>query len=232
MGHVCNSARLEGYFAAYTTSAQFAWMGRYPWQLIRYDKGEYLCRSQEPVDHLILLFEGTVMVSLTTPHGRTHLLTYCRPPSLVCGDVEVALGNTLATADLRAHNGPIWCAAIPLAQYRQALLCDLDFLRYGFRRLAREMVKDSIYASNNLLFPLEDRLAAYILETAPGGVFQENLTRTAELLGVSYRQLSRVLKSFLESGWLEKTKRGWHIIDRPALSAQGAAILPLDVPDV
>lgn len=192
--------------------AELPWLERYPWQLLRYDNREYLCRYREPVPYLLFLLKGRVSVSITPPHGRTHIISYCPEGSLVCGDVEVALGNTCATADLRAEEGTALCAGISIAAHRQPLLTDLDFLQCALRRLSREMVRDSMYTAHNLLYPLEDRLGAYLFRSARDGVFRGNLTRTAELLGVSYRQLSRIMRAFTERGWLEKESGGWRIL--------------------
>lgn len=203
---------LDGYFSALSLYTSMPWLSRYPWVLLRWRRGEYLCRYGGSVPRLLILLSGKVAVSISPPHGRTHLITYCTPGSLICGDVETVLGNTQATADLRAEEEDAWCASIPIAAHREALMNDLDFLRCAVRRLAREMVKDSLYAANNLLFPVEERLGAYLANTAQNGVFQGNLTRLSELFGVSYRQVSRVMKSFLERGWLERCADGWHIL--------------------
>lgn len=208
---------------------EYPWLSRYPWELLRYQRGEYLCRYREPVPKLLFLLEGRVTVSLTPPHGRTHIITYCQSGTLICGDVEVALGNTHATADLRAEGGDALCAGCSISRHREDLLRDLDFLQCCVRRLSREMIKDSVYAANNLLFPLDQRLAAYIVGAASGGLFQANLTRTAELLGVSYRQLSRVMRGFTEQGLLEKGPEGWRILDREGMAALGADIEPLEL---
>lgn len=222
-----DEALLRRYLASF--DGEYPWLSRYSWQLLRYQKGEYLCRYREPVPQLLFLLEGRVTVSLTPPHGRTHIITYCQSGSLICGDVEVALGNTHATADLRADGGDVLCAGGSIPRQREALLSDLDFLRCCVRRLSREMLKDSIYSANNLLFPLDQRLAAYIMGAAREGVFQANLTRTAELLGVSYRQLSRIMGRFAEQGLLEKTPAGWRLLDRKRLAALGADIEPLEL---
>lgn len=223
--------RLAGTFSALELETRLPWAARYPWRLLRFSRGEYLCRYGEPVPLLLLLLEGRVSVSLTPGHGRTHLVTWCASGDLICGDVETALDSALATADLRAEEGEVLCAGISIGEHRAALMDDADFLRYAVRRLAREMIKDSVYAANNLLFPLEDRLSAYLLGSAgPDGVFRGNLTRTAELLGVSYRQLSRVLRAFAAQGTLTKTPDGWRLADRAALERQAADILPLEIP--
>ena len=83
------------------------------------------------------------------------------------GDVEVVLGNIQATTDQRAQEDGALCAALPLAEYREALCSDLGFLRYASRRLARIVVMNTFRATNDLLLPLENRLAAYLL--SPGG---------------------------------------------------------------
>lgn len=225
---IADSATLEGYFSTLSLPQHLPWVGSYPWQLLRFHRGEYLCQFGAPVPLLLLLLEGSVSISLTPGHGRTRLITLCQPGTLICGDVEVAQDGALATADLRAVEGEALCAGISISQHREALMQDLDFLRYAVRRLSQEMVKDSIYAANNLLFPLEDRMAGYILDTAGAdGIFRANLTRTAELLGVSYRQLSRVLRSLSDQGRITRTRQGWQITDRPALERQSADILPL-----
>ena len=54
------------------------------------------------------------------------------------------------------------------------------------------------------------------------GVFQGNLTRTAELLGVSYRQLSRVMKVFSDRAWIEKDSGGWRILQPAPLERMAA----------
>ena len=212
MEQVQDPSRLADHFARHHMADRFPWLNRYPWSLLHSRKGESLCRYGGDVPRLLFLLEGRVAVSITPSHGRTHLITCYDPVALICGDVEVALGNTHATADLRAIDGEVWCAALPIAVYRERLMADPDFLRYTVQRLAREMVKDSIYATNNLLFPLEERLGAYLVNHAREGVFQGNLTRTAELLGVSYRQLSRVMKVFSDRAWIEKDSGGWRIL--------------------
>lgn len=212
----------DRYFKALGMAEVMPWLSRYPWRLLRFDRGGYLCRYGEPVPMLLLLLEGRVSVSITPPHGRTHIITYCQPGELICGDVEVALGNTQATADLRADGGDTLCAGIPIAAHRGALLEDVDFLRFALSRVSREMVKDSLYAANNLLFPVEERLGAYLINTAQEGIFRGNLTRLSELLGVSYRQISRVMKTFLDRGWLERTEDGWRILEQEPLKRMAA----------
>lgn len=198
--------------------AAHPWLGRYPWALCRYAKREYLCRYREGVERLIFLLEGKVSVSLTPPHGRTHIITWASTDDLICGDVEVALGNSLASADLRAEEEAL-CLTLPIAPHRDALRRDNDFLCFALARLSVQMVRQSVYTANNLLFPLENRMAAYLVNFVQENPFRINLTHTAELMGASYRQLSRVMREYRARGLLEKVGDQWHIRNRPALEA-------------
>ncbi|MFQ7853895.1 MAG: hypothetical protein ACLRIS_00830 [Flavonifractor plautii] len=104
----------------------------------------------------------------------------------------------------------------PMAEYREALCSDLGFLRYASRRLARIVVMNTFRATNDLLLPLENRLAAYLLSQAEDGWFHGTLTRTAETLSTSYRQLTRVMSRFAQAGYLRRTPRAgvWKIPTR------------------
>lgn len=205
--------------------SDYPWLGRYPWQLCRYAKREFLCRFREPVDRLIFLLEGRVSVSLTPPHGRTHIIIWAEVETLICGDVEVSLGNTQASADLRAEEEAL-CLTLPISPHREALRRDNDFLLYALTRLSNQMVLQSIYTANNLLFPLDARMAAYVLRYSDGDVFRTNLTRTAELMGVSYRQLSRVMHGFQARGLLRKEGQFWRITGQAELEALCADVEP------
>lgn len=215
------SAATEGRLAA--LRRDYPWLSGYPWQLCRYAKREYLCRFREPIYRLIFLLEGRVSISITPPHGRTHIIVYAGTDDLLCGDVEVALSNTVANADLRAETEAL-CLFLPIAPHLAALQRDRDFLFYALGRLSRQMVNESIYTANNLLFPLENRLAAYVLYYSEGNMFRANLTRIAELMGVSYRQLSRVMRGFIQEGLLVKAEGGWHITGREKLELLSADI--------
>lgn len=216
-----DSAAPKGRLAALRKA--YPWLCAYPWQLCRYARREYLCRFREPIDRLIFLLEGKVSISLTPPHGRTHIIVFASTNDLICGDVEVALGSAVASADLRAEEAAL-CLSLPIAPYRDALRRDNSFLLYALERLSDQMVRESVYTANNLLFPLESRMAAYILSCAENGVFSANLTHTAELLGASYRQLSRVMRGYLKAGLLRKEPGGWFISGRPGLERLAANI--------
>ena len=81
-------------------------------------------------------------------------------------------------------------------------------------------------SSNDLLLPLENRLAAYLLSQVEDGWFHGTLTRTAETLSTSYRQLTRVMSRFAQAGYLRRTPEGWRLEDPDALRALAESVEP------
>jgi len=72
----------------------------------------------------------------------------------------------------------------------------------------------------NLLYPLENRLASYIMATRGAGSrvqFDETLTEIAELLGASYRHLLRTINNLINKGILKKDNYRYEIIDEKML---------------
>jgi len=73
----------------------------------------------------------------------------------------------------------------------------------------------------NLLYPVENRLASYMMATRRNGnrvQFDETLTEIAELLGTSYRHLLRTINNLINKGILKKCKFGYEVIDEEMLS--------------
>ena len=71
----------------------------------------------------------------------------------------------------------------------------------------------------NILYPLENRLASYILAsyTNEDNNNTENLTQIAEFLGTSYRHLLRVVKEFELEKIIKRDNKKLVILDKDKL---------------
>ena len=116
-----------------------------------------------------------------------------------------------STPNRRENSSPVRC--------RSQLLSDPVFLRGLCIQLSRRLQTNTTFLCKNTAYPLENRLAAFILLTETGGIYREKHTEVSEYLGVSYRHLLYVLAGFVRNGILEKTKSGYRIIDRARLQA-------------
>jgi hypothetical protein len=87
--------------------------------------------------------------------------------------------------------------------------------------LGEKLIRLSKYSSINLLYPLENRLASYILADTSNTVnagkktitFEGNLSEVAELLGTSYRHLLRTLNNLCTQGLIRKNLLAYEILD-------------------
>ncbi len=113
-----------------------------------------------------------------------------------------------------------YCIGLSFKKVREKLLNDAKFLRFICSSLGNKMDTVSRNGSINLLYPLENRLASYIMATREEGnrvVFNETLTEIAELLGTSYRHLLRTINNLINREVLKKDNYGYEIINEEIL---------------
>lgn len=85
--------------------------------------------------------------------------------------------------------------------------------------MALKLASLSVSNSVNILYPLENRLASYILAsyTNEDSNNTENLTQIAEFLGTSYRHLLRVVKEFELEKIIKRDNKKLVILDKDKL---------------
>ena len=115
------------------------------------------------------------------------------------------------------------CVSINAEKHQQALLNDLKFLRFIGHWMARHIRESKTHRD-----PLEIRIAKFILQVEKNGLFQFNLSQCTDILETSYRHLLRVLKQLGECDILEKSDKGYVLIDKTRLEelARGELDLP------
>ncbi|MCT8975277.1 transcriptional regulator YeiL [Clostridium sp. CX1] len=187
-------------------------------ELFLFSKGDHVCREGESLRHLFFLVEGKAKVYSSLSNGKTILICFYNSGSII-GDVEF-MKLEPANSNFQVIEDS-YCIAISLERVREYLLDDTKFMQFMCRSLSEKLIRLSKSSSINLLYPLENRLASYILATATSTyinearamIFSENLTELANLLGTSYRHLLRTLKMLCKSEILEKKNTYFKIID-------------------
>lgn len=183
-------------------------------------KGAYVCEERMTPNRLYFLMDGRVKLSMIHQDGSVTLAQYFEAVT-VLGELEL-LGIRSQSQTIQAVQDAV-CVALPFDSCREVLLSDAVFLRNLSRFLAEKMLRsvDKLVATQS--YPLENRLAAYLLETEeargvmPGSWMRIRLTDLAQYLGCSYRHLSRVMGQFDAAGWIEKERVRLRITDRAAL---------------
>lgn len=178
-----------------------------------YQKGEYLFRQGEEIGCIYLLYKGEINVSVTANNGKTLLLSICKHPTIL-GDIEF-FTDGLATTSAQAMERSL-LFIIPFAQVRN-VEGNERFLSFLGLSLAKKLTRTAHNNTMNILNMADTKVSSYILLTNVDGRFQDNLTKVAELLGISYRHLLRTLETLCKEGILEKENHTFVVRDMDRL---------------
>ncbi len=188
-------------------------------ELIMFNRNEHICRRGEKIEYLFFLVEGKTKIYRDLNNGKSLLICF-NSPLVIMGDVEF-LEQDITDSNVQTIIES-YCIAINFNYIRKFALEDCEFLKLICKGLGNKLIRSTNNSSINLLYPLENRLASYILafldweESSDCGraIFEGNLTQTAELLGVSYRHLHRILNKFCEEKILVKNQGYYEILDK------------------
>lgn len=176
--------------------------------IVRFDSTESILREGESPGVLYYLMDGRAKLFLSHENGRISLINFLNAPCFIgemelLGAQETANGVTAIT--------PCTCYAINITGCKAQILNDT--LRYLCLFLSKKAIGNTYNYSRNQSYPLEVRLADFILLTSRNDLYREKHTEAAEFLGVTYRHLLYVLADFVKRGLLKKTKQGYSVQD-------------------
>lgn len=189
---------------------------------VTYRSGETILKEGMPIEHLLVVIDGTAKVCASAANGRDLLLCYYVSDGIL-GDVELMTGVYEATTTIIAITG-FQCIALPLRMYSSDLKDNTAFLNYAGKELALKLLHSSHNYICTALHSGEERLCAYILQASHSRVFSETLTDVACLIGISYRHLFRILNQLCDNGVLEKAANGYRIVDEDGLQKIAGAL--------
>ncbi|MCU9613437.1 transcriptional regulator YeiL [Caldibacillus lycopersici] len=173
-----------------------------------YERDEWIIQEDRRPNYLFYVIEGKAKIYVTYQNGKVSLLNFINADEYI-GEMEL-LNDVYYTKGIQASTKTI-CFAFPFHRYRDRLLEDAKFLRELTKFLSVKATNMAAKYSQSLAFPLENRLADFILQTADRGVYKEKHVTVCDYLGVSYRHLLHVLTQFCEKNYLEKEGRNYRI---------------------
>ena len=188
-------------------------------QLESLASGERLLSQGDDSQELFLLVEGKLKISMLSPEGKRLILAFKSPFDLV-GDIEYVqqcpLINTVeAVTETRVIR-------ISYKVLRKEMGGNAAWLQFLLETVTRKFEMKSYAMNFNLLYPVDVRLASYLLSMTPvqPKLDATSLVDMADLIGTSYRHLNRVLLQFQKAGWITKKRGKITILDRASLLAQ------------
>jgi len=183
--------------------------------LLRYESGEFIYLQGNTIKYLLLFLSGKAKVFFTSSNGKTLLMAYYTKIGLI-GDSELMADKEIATSSVQAISD-VTCIGILLQSYKKYLKNNLKFMNSVGIELANKLHNSTLSSTFNILHSLDIRLCAYIAMTNKNGYFKEKLTELSEIMGTSYRHLLRTLNRLCNDGLLEKTQKGYLILNKIAL---------------
>ena len=219
MKKINNPKLVDKYINKYNIDDIFSTSMKEHMELFHFKRNEYICKEDENIDYLFFFVEGKAKIYISLKNGKSLLINFYYP-FMVLGDLEL-INLTKATTNMEVIEDA-YCIGLPFKQVRDELLNDAKFLRFICSSLGNKMDTSSRNGTINLLYPLENRLASYMMATRGSGnriQFDETLTEIAELLGTSYRHLLRTINNLINKGILKKCEYGYEVIDEEMLSS-------------
>ena len=189
-------------------------------ELKRYDKGERLISADERVDGLYFLVGGRAKVYSQMENGSSLLVRFYSPFDIL-GDVELfSFERFILNVEALEE---VVCLRLDAQTIKRGAAGNCALLQELCCRLGRKLGEFNASAAINLRYPVANRLASYLLavecEKECRYLGTDDLGELADLLGTSYRQLSRVLRDFKDEGMLEERRGALRILDRGKLTA-------------
>lgn len=216
MRQIQNAEELEAIWKSFPIQEYFSFPIRPYTHVAEFESEELIFQKDEKPKELYFLFEGRAKIFLADEKGRISLIDFIEGPSFL-GEMEMIGAQERAQSVQAVTRCRCYC--IILEECRELLLADVKFLQKLCLFLGQRSRRITENYTYNLTYPLENRLATFILLTMHHGMYTEKHTEAAEYLGVTYRHLLYVLAKFRKDGILEKTPHGDKIIDQRALEA-------------
>lgn len=200
-------ARLRRYMEAFGIRQLFG--GEVPsFLLLHYAPGDLLTTPFSPSQYLQFVVEGELLLYDMPDESSTVMLQTNFNEVRLLGEMELL--NARFDPFFVEAKTDVYTLAIYLEQYREKLLNDPVFLRYVCLTLSDKLA-GAVRSTFNM--PLKARVAASLRYAEPGQSFG-NISGIARQVGVSNRQLLRVLKELCSEGVLEHEKKGVYRVVR------------------
>ncbi|WML38112.1 transcriptional regulator YeiL [Neobacillus sp. OS1-2] len=206
---IYNNEKRQRFLEEYSISYLFSFPIEEFLEVHEYERDEWIIQEGMRPDFLFYVIEGKAKIYVTHQNGKVSLINFIKEEDFF-GEMEL-LHPIYYTKGIQASTTTI-CYAIPYHRCRTKMLEDAAFLRELAKFLSIKSTQMAAKYTQSLSFPLENRLAEFILQTADGEIYKEKHVTVCDFLGVSYRHLLYVLAQFCDKGYLQKEGRHYRIL--------------------
>lgn len=228
MKTLVNPTAVKKYLEAYSMTEIFSAPLVEQMTLSVFERGESIAPLNEPLAHFHLLVEGKVKIYTLQENGKKVLIRFYRPMSVI-GDLEYVSDYPVRAVVEALEQTTL--ITIPMAVLRADKMDCHSFLRFIIGTLSQKLYTWSNMAGLNLVYPLENRVASYLVsiteisdENRLDEIRVNSLEEMADLLCSSYRHLHRILESFEAQGIISRKRSKIRILDFEKLKALSVGI--------
>lgn len=223
-----NPQKIQAYLEHYQMTDVFSEDLIRQMTLSTFERGEALAPLNEPLAHFYLLVAGKLKIYSLQENGKKVLIRFYRPMSVI-GDLEY-ISNYPVKAVVEALESTT-LISISMETLRAHTLNCPKFLQFVISNLSQKLFTWSNMAGLNLVYPLENRVASYLVsisELSDQNRLDEirvtSLEEMADLLCSSYRHLHRILEDFETKGIISRNRSNIRIIDFDKLKSLSVGI--------
>ena len=185
------------------------------YELCQYNLDDTLLKQGEEIKHIFIVLSGNVKVCVLAENGKDMILSHYLSKGIM-GDIEFLQEDKSASATSIAFSA-VNCLKIPLPANFEYLTNNIIFMNHLAKGLSSKLLKSNNSHMSSALFSGKERLCAYILISEKNDFFSDIKMEVSKSIGISYRQLFRILNELCKCGALEKRESGYKILDRAYL---------------
>ena len=200
-------------------------------KLVSREPGELLVRAGDPADWLYFFVEGRIKAYSTLENGQSVLAAFYKPFDVI-GEAEIFSSGSYAL-NVEALTRSV-CLRAPAKAVAAAAEKNVRLLVYLCGRLGAKLTERMLAESINLRYPVETRLASYLLAAADDDgrlAGTATLGELADFLGASYRQLSRAAASLRAAGILDPRRGELRVLSRKKLEPLARDLYAQEAPE-
>lgn len=179
-------------------------------ELKTYDAGNFILMTGEKKYKIYLFVEGVVKITLFSKEGEEMLLELMKPFDIL-GDIEYILGNE------NTHNVQVIEKCRCLEIHEERIKKNPNLYKLMAKTLAGKLLRSSIKLSNKQLFNTKDFVLNFIKENKTYVTTSLKYSEMAKLLGLSDRQLRRVLNELSEENLIKKIGKKIILVEKRIL---------------
>lgn len=176
-------------------------------QVASYKKGEVIALAGQEVPYLFVVLSGCGVVKSLGDQGQETILGYVYAGDLI-GEIEIYTHNVFL--HYVYADSAVDLLLIPIQRVEEELAQYVPFLRFVMDGAFVKLMNRTTYFSDTRLYGHKERTITYIKDLYQR--LQVNripfvMSEVAPFIGVSERQLRRIIRDLEEEGWVTKRYR-------------------------